>query len=143
LAALLALQCGLLLGGGLVIAAVRSWKRHSRLDDLTLTDQRLLRQLRLDRLIAAALLAMPLIMPFYFDYDLILLAIPATLLAREAMLCRARGWTGSGQGTRGTGLWTALFVCLMINAPLGAAMRVNVAVPLLAALALGAIVRAQ
>ena len=34
-----------------------------------------------DRLIAATIAAMPLLMPFYFDYDLLLLAIPAVLVA--------------------------------------------------------------
>lgn len=36
-----------------------------------------------DRLIAVAIIFMPLIMPYYMDYDLLLLAIPATLLAAE------------------------------------------------------------
>ena len=36
-----------------------------------------------DRLIGATITAMPLLMPFYFDYDLLLLAVPATLYAAE------------------------------------------------------------
>jgi hypothetical protein len=39
----------------------------------------------LDRFIAAALVCSPLLMPFYFDYDLLLLAIPATLIAADAL----------------------------------------------------------
>ncbi|HET6247341.1 MAG TPA: glycosyltransferase family 87 protein [Tepidisphaeraceae bacterium] len=38
-----------------------------------------------DRLIAAAIVSMPLLMPYYMDYDLLLLIIPAALLAREWM----------------------------------------------------------
>lgn len=36
-----------------------------------------------DRVIAAAIVSMPMIMPYYMDYDLLLLIIPAALLARE------------------------------------------------------------
>jgi hypothetical protein len=39
----------------------------------------------LDRFVAASLACSPLLMPFYFDYDLLLLAVPATLIAAEAM----------------------------------------------------------
>ncbi len=38
---------------------------------------------RRDRFIAATIAAMPLLMPFYFDYDLLLLSIPVVLLARD------------------------------------------------------------
>ena len=37
------------------------------------------------RMIAATFLAMPLLMPFYFDYDLLLMAIPGVLLAADIM----------------------------------------------------------
>ncbi|MFT3784651.1 MAG: glycosyltransferase family 87 protein [Tepidisphaeraceae bacterium] len=37
------------------------------------------------RLLALGLLMTPLLMPFYFDYDLLLLAVPATLVAREVI----------------------------------------------------------
>src|SRR2546430_4183331 len=37
-----------------------------------------------DRAIAATIAAMPLLMPFYFDYDLLLLAVPATLYAARS-----------------------------------------------------------
>jgi hypothetical protein len=43
----------------------------------------------LDRFIAATLVCSPLLMPFYFDYDLLLLAIPATLIAVEALRTHA------------------------------------------------------
>ena len=38
-----------------------------------------------DRLIAATIVTMPLVMPFYFDYDLLLLAVPAVLIAGEVL----------------------------------------------------------
>ncbi len=36
-----------------------------------------------DRLISAAIIAMPLLMPFYFDYDLLLLAVGVVVLAAD------------------------------------------------------------
>jgi hypothetical protein len=36
-----------------------------------------------DRLISAAIIAMPLLMPFYFDYDLLLLTVGAVVLAAD------------------------------------------------------------
>jgi hypothetical protein len=38
---------------------------------------------RLRRLIAATIISMPLLMPYYMDYDLLLLAVPAALFAGE------------------------------------------------------------
>ncbi len=37
----------------------------------------------LDRLIAATIVTMPLLMPFYFDYDLLLLAVAAVIIAHD------------------------------------------------------------
>ena len=82
-----------------------------------------------DRLIAAAITAAPLIMPFYFDYDLLLLALPVVLLAGElieqgqARLALPDRWLIGG--------WAALYVCLMLNADIAERMRLNVAVPIL------------
>jgi alpha-1,2-mannosyltransferase len=42
------------------------------------------------KIIAATVAAMPLVMPFYFDYDLLLMAVPCMLLAGEVL-----GRTGS------------------------------------------------
>jgi len=38
---------------------------------------------RLRRLIAATIISMPLLMPYYMDYDVLLLAVPAVLFAQE------------------------------------------------------------
>jgi hypothetical protein len=74
-----------------------------------------------DRLIAATIATMPLVMPFYFDYDLLLLTIPAVLMAKEARASRMMVIS-----------WTVFYVCLIINPDVAERTRVNVAVPLLA-----------
>ena len=38
-----------------------------------------------DRGIAAAIVCTPLLTPFYFDYDLLLLSVPAVLFAAEVL----------------------------------------------------------
>lgn len=64
-----------------------------------------------DPLIAAAIVAMPLLMPFYFDYDLLLLAIPATLLAARAGRWLVRGWVALYLALLiGAGVWSKLGV---------------------------------
>lgn len=81
----------------------------------------------LDRFIAATICSMPLLMPYYMDYDLLLLAVPATLFAAE--------WMASPRSvTRGDrfllAAWIALFLEAYINPGLGAHLRLNLAVPL-------------
>jgi hypothetical protein len=70
-----------------------------------------------ETLVAATVVAAPLLMPFYFDYDLLLLAVAAAL------------------GRRLTALWSALYLWLFINPYVAGAVRFNVTVPLLWALA--------
>src|SRR5690606_41437490 len=70
--------------------------------------------------------ALPIFMPFYFDYDLLLLAIPAVLLAREAL---AGGIIPAWLRR----VWAALYAWMYVNAPVAEATRVNVTVLLLAA----------
>ena len=72
-------------------------------------------------LIAATLAAAPLLMPFYFDYDLLLLAAAGALATAP---CR-----------RTLALWSALFLWLYVNPYVAGAMRLNVSVPLLYGLA--------
>ena len=115
-----------------------------------------------DKLIAATIATMPLLMPFYFDYDLLLLTIPAVLYAIE----RSRGSAAlrpvganlvfalpEGEdklrpyecgGARPSGAvlerlvvasWCALYLWMIINPDVAERTRVNVAVPLLALLA--------
>jgi hypothetical protein len=84
-----------------------------------------------DRLIAATVAAMPLIMPYYMDYDLLLLAVPAMLFAADVRrsgspMTRLDCWT--------TAAWALLFVCLFVNPFVAFDTRVSLTVPLLAGL---------
>ncbi len=83
---------------------------------------------RRDRLIAATILAMPLLMPFYFDYDLLLLAIPLTLIAAERL---HRPELRSKVDLWQTRLCIALFFCLFVNPAVGFHTHVNGTVILL------------
>ena len=74
-----------------------------------------------DRLIAATVVATPLLMPFYFDYDLLLLAVPAVLYAADA-----------DRDRRLTAAWVVLAAELYVNAPLAGRLHVIPAVVLLA-----------
>ena len=74
-----------------------------------------------DALISATVLAAPLLMPFYFDYDLLLLAVAAAL--------------STDVGRRRLAIWAALYLWLFVNPYIAGAARVNLTVPLLYALA--------
>jgi hypothetical protein len=87
---------------------------------------------RRDRLIAATIAATPLLMPFYFDYDLLLLAVPATLLSCE--IARTDAVTSADRWL--IGLLGLLYAWLMINPDIAEKTQVNLAVPLLAAVVL-------
>ena len=91
-----------------------------------------------DRLIAATIAITPLLLPYYLDYDLLLLSIPAALFAADVIASpkqtRVDRWT--------TRAWLALFLGTYANPGLSGMMRVSLTVPLLAALAAGLIARA-
>lgn len=77
-----------------------------------------------DRLIAATIATMPLLMPFYFDYDLLLLAVPAVLFAGEMLrrnaevpMSRSQHWTVRG--------WAMIFVWMMFNPGLARWIHIN------------------
>ncbi len=81
-----------------------------------------------DRLIAASIVSMPMLMPYYMDYDLLLMAVPAVLLAAEWMrrpdrATRADYWLLAA--------WTALAIESHLNPGLAGHSRLNLAVPLL------------
>jgi hypothetical protein len=87
-----------------------------------------------ERLVAAAVVCMPLLMPYYMDYDLLLLAVPAVLFAADLMrrdaarpLPRADRWLLAA--------WPALYVWMLLNADVAERTRVNVAVPLIVTVA--------
>ena len=85
-----------------------------------------------DRLIAAAVAATPLLMPFYFDYDLLLLAVPAVLFAADLM--RRDPAAPLPRADRGLlAAWPALYGWMLLNPDVAERTRVNLAAPLLAA----------
>src|SRR6185437_14578772 len=86
-----------------------------------------------DRLLSAAIVTMPLVMPYYMDYDLVLLAVPAVLLARE--------WVTSGAKQRSRSdrwllaAWVMFYVATFANPALAEQTRINLTVVALAAVA--------
>jgi alpha-1,2-mannosyltransferase len=88
---------------------------------------------KIDRLIAATIATMPLLMPFFFDYDLMLLAVPAVLLGSELISRPAGPLPAADRWLLGT--WSVLFVWLFVNPGVAARVGVNLTVPLLAAVA--------
>lgn len=94
-----------------------------------------------DRLIAATICAAPLLMPFYFDYDLLLLTIPAVLLAAE-LLARPVDHAVPSADKWMLRLWVVLYAWLLINPGMSNLTRVNGGVILLGAIALLMIHRA-
>jgi hypothetical protein len=87
-----------------------------------------------DRLIAATITATPLLVPFYFDYDLLLLAIPAVLVAAEWLSEELTAPRHTADRLL-VGLWPALYGWLLINADVAEHSRINLAVPLLTGVA--------
>jgi hypothetical protein len=79
-------------------------------------------------LIAATVAAAPLLMPFYFDYDLLLLAAAAALVTKPTRLQLV--------------LWAALYAWLFVNPYVAGAVRLNLTVPLLWCVAIGLVDRA-
>ena len=113
----------------LVIAAVRVRK----------TTDSLQRSQSRDRLIAVAIVATPLLMPFYFDYDLLLLALPAVLFAAERM-SRDRD-VRSAADRWAIASWILLYAWQMVNAEFAGRFHLNLSVVLLACLAWALIAR--
>lgn len=93
-----------------------------------------------DRWIAATITVMPLLMPFYFDYDLLLLAIPAMLygaerVSRPDLYRPADAWL--------TRAWLMLFFWMFVNPAVGLHTHVNVTVMLLSSVATLQVARAS
>jgi alpha-1,2-mannosyltransferase len=85
------------------------------------------------RSIAATIVTMPLLMPFYFDYDLLLLSIPAVLFAGEIVAQRREMTLEERWLVRA---WVVLFVVMFFNASVSGMIRVHLAVISLSAVAL-------
>ena len=91
------------------------------------------------RLISATIVAMPLLMPFYFDYDLLLLSIAVVLFAAEIVAQRREMQDEDRWLVRG---WIVLFVVMFFNASVSGMIRVHLAVIPLTVVALMHIRRA-
>src|SRR5208337_4966136 len=87
-----------------------------------------------DRTIAAIISAAPLLMPYYLDYDLLLLAVPAVLLAAE-IIDRDSAQPLPLRDVWLLILWAALFLLLLVNPGLTSTLQFNCSVPLLATVA--------
>lgn len=74
-----------------------------------------------DRLIAATIAAMPLLMPFYFDYDLLLLAVAATLFAVD----RIRSGEPDALDRWTVRTWIALFAWTFVNPAIAGRTHLN------------------
>lgn len=119
--------------GGLMIRAVWSHLQQRDVDDAwSLVTEQIWR----DRLISATICTAPLLMPFYFDYDLLLLAIPATLLAAESI------HRPVGESQWLIRLWIVLYAGLLINPGLARTTHINVSVILLTMISVMMILRA-
>jgi alpha-1,2-mannosyltransferase len=76
---------------------------------------------RRDLFIATVILAMPLVMPFYFDYDLLLIAVAGVLCAG----------VGPSVGRASLWVWVGLFFWTMVNSTVARRTGVNGTVLLL------------
>lgn len=102
-------------GIGLLLAARRNRGAQSR-------DGRWSR----DRLIAATIAAAPLLTPFYFDYDQVLLLIPAVLLAIEV---RSRGSAKLPRADRWlVRAWVVHYIWLLLNSQIAIRTHINAGV---------------
>jgi len=94
-----------------------------------------------DRLIAATIACAPLLMPFYFDYDLLLLSIPAVLWARELLQNKIRQPLTKADRLCLTG-WVGLYLWTFLNPPLAGRIRLDLTVIWVAMIAAGLVARA-
>jgi alpha-1,2-mannosyltransferase len=85
---------------------------------------------RTDRLIAASIVSMPLLMPFYFDYDLLLISVGVVLYAVD----RQRDWSLEAEYEWEDRwlprLWMTLYITLQFGTIMAGHTRVHPVVPL-------------
>ena len=113
------------IGGIAAVGAILTFAwRHMRSVELSEPGDE---EIALDRFIALVILATPLAMPFFFDYDLLLLAVPCVLIAREMMLFSDRSPAAMAFKL----LAPLAFVWLAFNPPLAESYGLNLTVPML------------
>jgi hypothetical protein len=100
---------------GLAACVLAYWRRNNSLDGL----------------IAATVASMPLLMPYYMDYDLLLLAVPAVLLAGQLM---REDQAQARQTQLLLWIWICLYLLLYVNPGLSGHSRANLAAPMVAVL---------
>jgi hypothetical protein len=86
-----------------------------------------------DRLISASIAATPLLLPYFMDYDLLLLAVPAVLFGSEM----AQAPSAPRADRRTTMAWVALYAWAYLHPGLSGLLHVSPTVPLLTAVAWG------
>jgi hypothetical protein len=79
-------------------------------------------------------------MPFYFDYDQLLLAVPAVLFAAE-WLRRPAAYSTTKLDRLLLIVWPIYYCVLILNPDIAEATHANLAVPLLATIAVANIAR--
>jgi hypothetical protein len=84
-------------------------------------------------LIAAAVTCTPLLVPYYMDYDLLLLAVPAVLFAADR--------TGRSIDRWQTGAWVGLFIAVTVGPLVASTTRFHPVVPVLAIVAAVSVAR--
>jgi hypothetical protein len=82
-----------------------------------------------DQLIAATISAMPLLMPFYFDYDLLLLSVGIVVYAADRQNRRAGELVENWEDRWLVRVWMLVFLILLLwNSPHNLLMSVSIAV---------------
>src|SRR5205814_1223642 len=115
----LAKTCWFLSASAVGAVLIRTWWKSARASDGRAG------------LMAAVIAAMPLLMPFYFDYDLLLVSVAAVLYVAE------RGRTGKMPIDRWlTRAWVGLYLWLIVNSSVARLTHVNGMVLLLSCVAL-------
>lgn len=123
-----------LLLAGLLLRAILSQRR--RFDDPWTGETSAVAR---DRLIAATITVSPLLMPFYFDYDLLLLSVPAVLLGSEIL---QRDEERNAPERWLTRTWCLMYFWMMFNSAIAGKIEINITTILLSLTAVQMLVRA-
>lgn len=113
--------------------AVAWWRsRRTLRENLNRDDTR-------DRVISASVACTPLLIPYFMDYDLLLMSVPAVLFGSDLARQDATRWSRADRRTLRA--WVALYAWAYLNPGLSGVLGVSLTVPLLAAVGVGLAVR--